>query len=97
MNYNGVRTPVHSYGGGSAYSFYWNQPSWYYHTPFHPAYYYSPPVMYNGAVYPGAFSLTRFIFGLFWLTLFVFAIAYLIRRYNAMRLSGGSSPPTPSV
>lgn len=92
VNYNGVRTPVYSYGGSSGYSFYWNQPMWYYRTPFHPAYYFTPPVHYNGAVYPGSFSFFRFFWGLVWFVALIAVGVYLYRRYTASRLTSGTTP-----
>ena len=56
---------VHSYGGrgdGFMAGYMMGMIPWYWHTPFHPAFYYSQPVIVNGAngtreVYPGTFSI----------------------------------------
>src|SRR5579862_9905590 len=45
--YYGSRYNAYYYGGWSDYSFYWGRPSWWYYTPFHPAFYWGAPVMYG--------------------------------------------------
>lgn len=55
---------------------YWSHPSWYYWTPFHPAFYYSPGYYMGGQYYPEQFSFTRFLFGV----ILIFFIIWLILR-----------------
>jgi hypothetical protein len=63
--YGGIGYPYHSFGFWSGFSLGWAMsPPWYYYTPFHPAFYFRPPVLYDGAMYPGGFSFARMFMGL---------------------------------
>lgn len=57
---------------------------WYWHTPFHPAFYYSRPVVINGSdgvseVYPGSFSFGSLILGFLIIGGIIFIIYAVIR------------------
>lgn len=78
--YMGRTVPVYGYGGWSSYSFYWGTPAWYYWTPFHPAFYYRPPVYYDGGIYPGGFSFGRALMGMLSLVLVFAFIVWLFGR-----------------
>jgi len=80
--YNG--RPVHGYNGFHA-SYYWGAPRWYYWTPFHPAFYYSPPIYVNGYYEPGGFSLFRLLLSV---ALCLLCIGLMLRLFRGGR--GGS-------
>ena len=71
--------PANYYGGWGDYSYYWMRPSWYYYTPFHPAFYYGAPVMYNGMYYPGSFSWGHLLISILF---FVFIIWLLAKIFG---------------
>lgn len=79
--YGGYSAPAHYYGGFYDNSFLWARPMWYYHTPFHPAFYTHPPVYSNGVMYPGGFNWLNFFLGL----LVFCALVLLIRRWMMKR------------
>ena len=84
--YNGSYYPAYGYGGwGSRYSYAWGSPAWYYWTPFHPAFYYSPPVYYNGVVYPGGFSWTHLLLSLLFFAVVFWIVARLLFRRGGVR------------
>ncbi len=85
----GYGRPMYS-GGFSDYSFYWSRPSWYYYTPFHPAFYYSPPIYTGGAYYGGGFSFFRFLMGL---VLIGVVIGGVIWVFSLFRGGRNSRPP----
>lgn len=71
-----------NYGGWSDYSYYWSpwhRTPWYYYTPFHPAFFYSPPYYASdGYYYPGGISFFRVIVGL---AVFGFVIWLLFKLF----------------
>ena len=78
----GISAPVRGYGGFRSYSFYWGAPSWYYYTPFHPAFYFHPPIYVNGYYEPGGFNFLNMIVSLF---VFVFLIWLIGRMFTGGR------------
>ncbi len=87
----GYGRPV--YGGGwSDYSFGWSRPSWYFYTPFHPAFYYGPPVYTSGAYYPGGFSFFRFLFGLILIGGVIWVIVKVVSLFRGSGNQGGYPP-----
>jgi hypothetical protein len=81
-----VRTSTYSHGGTtytrnhydrfSDASYSWQRPSWLYYTPFFLPFYFHPPVVYGGTMYPGGFNWGNLI-----LALLVFAaIAWVVWR-----------------
>lgn len=79
-NYGGRMAPVRGYGGFSSYSFYWGAPSWYYWTPFHPAFYWGPPVYMNGYYQPGGFSFGHLFISLIFFAFLFWLIIRLLTR-----------------
>jgi len=74
--------------------------SWMWYTPFHPAFYYSPPpyvVRNDGVVeyYPPTFSFGKLFFTLFIVGIIVFVI-YVIIKNRRKRLSNSNSDWTQS-
>ena len=61
MSYGGQMGSARYYGGWSDYSYGWAHPAWYMYTPFHPAFYYGPPVYYGGSYYPGQFDFLHLL------------------------------------
>lgn len=80
--YNGRSYPANRYGGFSNYSFYHGSPMWYYRTPFHPAFYFSPPVYHGGAMYPGGVNWLSLFFGLVFWIFVIGLVVWLVRRNN---------------
>jgi hypothetical protein len=70
------------FGGFYDYSYAWGSPSWYYYTPFHPAFFFSPPYYYGGNYYPGEFSFFRLILGIGIFVLLIWLIMKLFSRTN---------------
>lgn len=70
--YGGNTYNSHYYGGFNDYSYGWQQPMWYYHTPFSPMFYTRPPVVYNGEMYPG---------GTNWVSVFISILCLLVLLY----------------
>jgi hypothetical protein len=54
---------VRHYGGWGDYSYDWGAPRWYYYAPWHPAFYFHPPVLYGGAMYPGGVNYLNVLLG----------------------------------
>jgi hypothetical protein len=81
---SGIAAPVRGYRGFNSYSFYWGAPAWYYYTPFHPAFYFRPPVYVGGYYEPGGFNFLNFFLSIF---IFIFLIWLVIRIF-----SGGRGP-----
>lgn len=77
--YGGGYYPAHYYGGWSHYSYYWGSPAWYFWTPFHPAFFYGPPVIYGGEMYPGDFLWSRLLIGIL---VWFFIIWLLVRLFR---------------
>jgi hypothetical protein len=50
--------------------------------PFHPAFYFAPPVYYDGVVYPGGFAWGHFLIGaiVFIFLLWLFGMIFFGRR-----------------
>ena len=79
---------VHSYGGigdGFMAGYLMGSIPWYWHMPFHPAFYYSRPVVVQGAngnqeVYPGTFSIGSFLLGLLLVGGFGFVLYALFKK-----------------
>ncbi len=72
--YGGRGGSARYYGGWSDYSYGWAHPMWYMYTPFHPAFYYGPPVFYGGSYYPGQFDFVRLLITM----VLVLAVIWLI-------------------
>ena len=72
--YGGQGGSARYYGGWSDYSYGWAHPAWYMYTPFHPAFYYGPPVYYGGSYYPGQFDFTHLLITM----VLVLAVIWLI-------------------
>lgn len=83
--YQGRAVPAHYYGGWSGYSFYWGAPMWYYWTPFHPAFYFSPPVYYGGTMYPGGFNWLHLFLGVVFFILFLGFLLWLFGSMGGRR------------
>ena len=89
---------VHSYGGrgdGFMAGYMMGMIPWYWHTPFHPAFYYSQPVILNGAngtreVYPGTFSTGSLLLVLLCLAGIIFIIYAIIRSRRQQDFSTSS-------
>ena len=89
---------VHSYGGrgdGFMAGYMMGMIPWYWHTPFHPAFYYSQPVIVNGAngtreVYPGTFSIGSLLLILLCLAGIIFIIYAIIRSRRQQDFSTSS-------
>ena len=80
--YGGMSYPAYHYGFWSGYSLGWAMsPPWYYYTPFHPAFYFSRPMYYDGGVYPGGVSFTGILMGVVFFIFFFWLLG---------RLFGGS-------
>jgi hypothetical protein len=95
---NGISAPVRGYSGFRSYSFYWGAPAWYYHTPFHPAFYFHPPVyvgtpgLGGGYYEPGGFNFMNLllgivIIGILGMVFFFFVLRGIFRaiRGNSLR------------
>lgn len=80
MYYNNGYVPAYHYGGFSGWSYAWAAPMWYFHTPFHPAYYYRPPVYYQGGMYPGGFNWGNFFAALILFAIVIAMIVWVVRR-----------------
>jgi hypothetical protein len=68
---------------------------WYWHTPFHPAFYYSQPVIVNGAngtreVYPGTFSIGSLLLVFLFLAGILFIIYAVIKSRRQQDFSSSS-------
>ena len=74
FSYGGQGGSARYYGGWSDYSYGWAHPAWYMYTPFHPAFYYGPPVYYGGSYYPGQFDWTHLLIT----TVLILAVIWLI-------------------
>lgn len=74
MSYGGQMGSARYYGGWSDYSYGWAHPAWYMYTPFHPAFYYGPPVYYGGSYYPGQFDFLHLLITI----VLVLAVIWLI-------------------
>ena len=89
---------AHSYGGrgdGFMAGYMMGMIPWYWHTPFHPAFYYSQPVILNGAngtreVYPGTFSTGSLLLVLLCLAGIIFIIYAIIRSRRQQDFSSSS-------
>ena len=81
--YGGSYVPAYHFGFWSGYSLAWASPAWYYYTPFHPAFYWAPPVYYDGGVYPGGFDWGRFFVGLILWIVAIWVMVWLFRRLFA--------------
>jgi hypothetical protein len=66
---------MYGYGGWGDYSLGWLSPPWYYYLPFHPAFYYSPPIYYDGGYYPGGFSFGRLLLGILIIAFIIWLLA----------------------
>lgn len=88
----GIVAPVRGYGGFRSYSFYWGAPVWYYHTPFHPAFYFHPPVYVagpgGGYYQPGGFNFMNLILGIVLIGILGILFFVVILR-GIFRLFGG--------
>ena len=85
--YGGNTYHVYHYGGWSDYSYYWSpwRPTpWYYYTPFHPAFFYSPPYYASdGYYYPGGVSFFRVLIGLI---VFAFVVWLVVKLFTPRRV-----------
>lgn len=90
----GISAPVRGYGGFRSYSFYWGAPAWYYYTPFHPAFYFRPPVYMGapgGGYYePGGFNFMNLIMGLFLIGIVGLVFFVVVVRWIKRMLGGNS-------
>jgi hypothetical protein len=79
------RRPVFErhYGGWSDYSYRRWEPyhPWYYGWFFHPAYYYDPPLLVRGSLYPSPFNMGRFILTLVVTGLVIAGIVWAVRAF----------------
>lgn len=55
---------------------------WTHWMPFHPAFYYNPPVYYGGAYYPGEFSFFRLFLGIAAIIFVIWLIAKIFRGFG---------------
>ena len=53
------------------------------YTPFHPSFYYSPPIYENGGYYPGGFSFLKFLLGLVLILIIVYLIVAIVKKAQA--------------
>ena len=83
LAYGGYAGSARYYGGWSDYSYGWAHPAWYMWTPFHPAFYYGPPVYYNGAYYPGAFNFLHFLVGVVLILAIIYVIVGIVKKARA--------------
>jgi len=89
---------VHSYGGrgdGFMAGYMMGMIPWYWHTPFHPAFYYSQPVIVNGEngtreVYPGTFSIGSLLLVFLFLAGILFIIYAVIKSRRQQDFSSSS-------
>lgn len=84
--YNGGYVPSYGYGfwGGYALAS-WSNP-WYHYMPFHPAFWYGQPYYYGGAVYPGEFSIMRFMISAI---IICFVLWLIVRLFRGIGGGGG--------
>jgi hypothetical protein len=59
------------------------------YTPFHPAWYWQPPIVYGGGVYPGGFDLGHFLIALIVVAVVVAVIVHLLRRSGGPGAASG--------
>lgn len=97
-----VNYRMHDYGGfGSGYAsglmtgYMMGHSSWYWRTPFHPAYYYSAPVYAVGhdgvpEMYPPVFSFVKLLFTLIVIAAIIFIIMILIKSRKRRSLNSSS-------
>lgn len=83
--YRGSYYPTRSYGGWSDYSFYWGHPSWYYYTPFAPAFYYNPPVYVNGYMEPGGFNFLHFLLSMVFFVFLLWLVGKILFGRKSVR------------
>ena len=76
---------MRSYGGWGGYSYYWGSPAWYYWTPFHPAFYFNPPVYMNGYYEPGGFNFLHFLISIVFFLFIFWLIARLLFGRRGVR------------
>jgi hypothetical protein len=53
---------------------------WYYHTPFHPAYFMNPPVVHGGQMYPGGVNWLNVFIGIVMWGLIIWFCVWMFRR-----------------
>ncbi len=81
--YGGQYGSARYYGGWSDYSYGWAHPMWYMYTPFHPAFYYGPPVYYGGSYYPGQFDWTHLLITIVLVLVIVWLVVSIYKKARA--------------